>query len=254
MNLLPKYLSSDTGQFDFRIYDGLGSYLEPDWEDPALKVEFYDSSGALKFSATKNSQPPLTSAQDAQGVFLLVAGIKLESFASGVVFARIYCKVNNTEVVPYPTIMPAFQVISGLGSEPVYTLVEKVKAELPREIPSQLTDQIVEQFIYDASRRIDAFLLGFYPVPFPGIEQSPQTPAVIERLCRKLALADCLFFLGTANQIELQIPSEEKIIAELNRLRKGEVQLPGFEPASSVYQGLLYQEEFSLDLPNPERR
>jgi len=244
MSSIPKYVQGDFGRFDFRISDGLGSYLEPDWDDPYLKVEFYDGQGVLRFTSTKTSNPGLGVSEDASGKFIFVQGIGLSEFAPGICDAHIYCKVNGSEVLPYPTIIPAFQVISGTGAEPVYTTVEKVKSELPDDIPDQLTDLVIEQYIYDASRRIDAFLYGFYAVPFPGIEESPRTPALIERICRKLAVSDALIFLGTFNQMELNPASEQRMIEELERLRKGDLQIPGYDGPLSVYQGWIYQEDY----------
>jgi len=240
---LARYFQDDKARFDFRIWDGMGSYLEPDWQDENLRVEFYDSENTLRFTATVQSTPRLSSALDEEGKFVYVDGILLEEFSLGLCSAKIYCLVNGAEVFPYPTVVEAFQVVSGTGIEPVYSLVSKVRTELPSNIPAELTDFIIEQYIYDASRRIDFFLYGYYSVPFPGIEQSPATPALIERICRKLALADSLVFLGMVNQAELNSSLEEQALAELERLRKGEIRLSGYHPPSSVYLGKIYQED-----------
>jgi len=247
MSALPKYRQGDPARFDFRISNGLGSFLEPDWDDPDLRVEFYDSQGVLRFTAAKTSDPALASASDSQGVYLYVEGIHLENFSVGICDAHLYCQVNNDQVLPYPTVIEAFQVILDTGSEPVYTTAAKVKNELPAELPGQLTDQILEQYIYDASRKIDAVLAGLYSIPFPGIEQNPKTPALIERLCRKLAVSDSLIFLGTLNQMELKPLLEERAMTELDRLRKGELMIAGYQPTLSVYQGRLLQEEETKD-------
>jgi phage gp36-like protein len=247
MSVLPKYQQGGQARFSFRIANGLGSFCEPDWEEPDLRVEFYDGAGGLKFTATKTNSPALAAAGDAQGAFLYVEGIELSDFSLGICDAHIYGKVNGEQVFPYPTVLEAFEVIAGTGAEPVYSITEKVKAELPSELPSQLTDSIIAQYLHDASRRIDAALAESYPTPFPGIEQDPATPAMIERLCRKLAIADCLIFMGTANEMEIKPLLEERAMAELERLRKGELALPHYEAPLSVYQGAIYREEYPGD-------
>jgi hypothetical protein len=243
MSVLCKYGRCDKARFDFRISDGLGDFVEPDWDDPNLKVEFYDSSQTLRFTATASSTPPLAGSEDQSGKFLFVDGIELENFATGVCTAKIYCKVSGAQLIPCPTVMDAFQVVSGTGALPCYTTVSQVRNELPSNTPEQMADMVVEQYIYDASRRIDAFLNGLYSVPFPGMGQAPETPAVIERTARKLAVADCLAFLGMLNQIELKSVIEDQALAELARLRKGELCLDGFNPPVAVYQGGIFQEE-----------
>lgn len=243
MSILCKYVQGDKARFDFRICDGLGNYVEPDWDDPDLRVEFYDSAHNLKFTATRSSSPPLALAEDGKGKFLYAEGIDLGDFALGVCSANISCTVLGAGVLPYPTVMEAFLVVTGTGAEPEYTTVTQVRNELPLAIPGQLTDSLVEQFIYDASRRIDAALYDYYSVPFPGIEQNPRTPALIERLARKLAVAECLVFLGMLNQTELKSTIEEQALSELLRIQKGELCLPGHNPPLAVYQGGIYQEE-----------
>jgi hypothetical protein len=247
MSVICKYIQGDKARFDFRIYNGLGGYLEPDWNDPNLKVEFYDGSQTLKFTATTSSTPALAASEDAAGKFLFVDGMDLEDFALGLCTAKIYCAVSGAQVLPCPAIVEAFLVMSGTGSEPGYTTVSLVRNELPSDTPDQMTDTVVGQFIYDASRRIDAFLYDYYSVPFPGMEQSPKTPAVIERIARKLSVADCLVFLGMVNQAELKSTIEEQALLELSRLRKGELSLPGHNPPVAVYQGGIYQEGSGLD-------
>ena len=158
MSALPKYRQMDYARFDFRISNGLGSYLEPDWDDPGLGVEFYDSQGILRFTANQTSSPPLVSGSDRQGIFLALEGINLENFALGVCDARLSCRVNAEQVLPCPTVMEAFQVIPDSGTEPVYTTASKVKSELPAEIPAQLTDPVSEQDIFDASRALGSLV------------------------------------------------------------------------------------------------
>jgi len=247
MSVICKYFQGDKARFDFRICDGLGSHVEPDWNDPNLKVEFYDGSQTLKFTATPSSSPALAVSQDGEGKFLYVDGVDLGDFSLGICTAKIYCTVSGLPVLPWPTIIEAFLVVSGTGSEPGYTTVSLVRNELPSDTPDQLADPVVEQFIYDASRRIDAFLYDYYSVPFPGIEQNPKTPALIERIARKLSVADCLVFLGMVNQAELKSTIEEQALLELTRLRKGELCLPGHNPPVAVYQGGIYQEGSGSD-------
>ena len=242
---LPRYSLQDKARFDFRIYDGMGNYILPDWDDADLKIEFYDADSQLRFTATTQTSPSINSAQDELGDFIYVEGIDLADFALGTCSAYVYCKVSGAKVFPYPTIVEAFEVVEDTGSEPVYTTISKVRAELPSELPAELTDQIIAQYIYDASRRIDAFLYQHYSTPFASIEQSPSTPAVIERICRKLAVNDCLIYLGTLNQMELKPALEESALSELERLRRGEIRLSGYQRALSVYQGELCSEDIN---------
>jgi len=243
MSILCKYLQGDKARFDFRISDGLGNFIEPDWDDPGLKVEFYDGAGTLRLTATKTSSPALASAEDASGKFLYVQDIPLLDFSAGLASARIYCQVAGAQVFPYPAVIEAFEVVAGGGAEPAYTTVTKVRNELPLENPAQLTDAMIEQFIYDSSRRIDAFLYGYYQVPFPAVEQNPPTPALIERLARKIAVNDCLVFLGLANQTELKTAIEEQALLELDRLQRGELRLAGNDLPVAVYQGQIFQDD-----------
>lgn len=243
MSVLCKYAQGDKARFDFRIADGLGNFVEPDWEDPGLKVEFWDAKGTMRFQAGKTSSPPLTLASDRYGPFVAIEGIELADFSLGVASARIFCKVSGNAVLPQPTIIEAFEVVAGTGLEPAYTNITRVRNELPLDVPSQLSDAAVSQFIHDASRKIDAALHGYYELPFPGIEENPCTPALIERLARKLALADCLAFLGVLNQAEFKSQFEEQALSELERLRKGELRLSGNHPPLSVYQGDIFQDE-----------
>jgi len=245
MSLLPRYYQQDYARFDFRIHDALGGYVAPDWDDENLKVEFYDSGGELRFTATTTSNPALSQGEDYEGIFIYVDGIALSDFSLGVASAKIYCQVQGAEVFPYPTVIEAFEVVEGVGEEPVYTTISRVRAELPGSAPSELTDSIIQQYIYDASRKIDAYLYGYYSLPFAGIEENPSTPALIEQICRKLALNDCLVFLGMLNQIELKPVLEERAIRQLEELRAGRVRLSGYQSLLPVYQG-----QISSDLEN----
>jgi len=243
MTILCRYAQGDKARFDFRISDGMGNLVEPDWDDPNLRVEIFDSAGTLRATATKNGSPSLAASADSHGKFLYTEEIGLNDFSLGVAAAKIYCRVSAAEVLPYPTVLEAFEVVAGTGSEPSYTTVDRVRSELPPDLPSQLNDAAIERYIQDAGRRIDAFLYGYYQVPLPGIEENPKTPALIERLARKLAVADCLVFLGIVNQSELKSSIEEQALQELDRLRKGELRLLGCNPPVSVYQGEIFQGE-----------
>lgn len=239
---LPQYQPGEPGRFDFRVPDNLGNYLYPDWDDPALKVEFRDSFGALRFTATTGSSPALAQGQDTEGYYVTVEGMDLTSFALGNVEASIYCQVNGEEVQPYPTVLVAFEVIAAVSAEPLYTTTERVREELPGDLPAELSTTVVAGFIADQSRRIDAYLRTCYAVPFPGIGDSPPTPALIERICRRLAAADCLRFLGRSAREGQPAAWDTEALAELESLvprdrQAPRLRLPGCLGPAPVYQG-----------------
>ena len=247
---LPQYQQNEPGRFDFRVPDNMGNYLYPDWDDPALKVEFRDSTGVLRFTAATASSPALSQGEDSEGDYVFVEGIDLSAFALGNVEARIYCRVAAAEVIPYPTRMVVFEVIPAQGLDPLYTTTERVQAELPGDLPVELSTAVIASFIADQSRRIDAFLRAFYPVPFPGIGDNPPAPALIERICRRLAAADCLRFLGRTGREEEPAGLEALALADLEALTPRErsvprLRLPGYAGPVPVYQGDLSRGYFS---------
>jgi hypothetical protein len=215
---LPQYQQNEAGRFDFRVPDGLGNYVYLDWDDPDLKVEFRDSQGTLRFTATTSSSPALTKGSDDQGYYHYVEGIDLSEFALGNVEACIYGKVNAAEVEPYPTIIVAFEVISSFGEEPLYTTADRVKAELPEDLPDNLTDALITRYIADQSRNLDAYLRTCYMVPFPGIGDNPPTPELVEQICRKLTLHECLLFLARDNRVTEESPFAKEALSNLGKM------------------------------------
>ncbi|OGP58262.1 MAG: hypothetical protein A2V67_20495 [Deltaproteobacteria bacterium RBG_13_61_14] len=247
---LPQYQPNQPGRFDFRVPDNLGNYLYPDWDDPGLKVEFRDSTGTLRFTATTSSSPALSQEQDSEGYYVTVEGMDLTSFALGNAEASIYCQVNGEEVMPYPTILVAFQVIPALGPDPLYSTTDRVLEELPGDLPAELSTSVVAGFIADQSRRIDAYLRTCYAVPFPGIGDNPPTPALIERICRRLAAADCLRFLGRSVREGQPATWDTEALAELESLvprdrQAPRLRLPGYLGPAPVYQGELSRDDQS---------
>jgi hypothetical protein len=243
---LPQYQQNEPGRFDFRVPDDLGNYLYPDWSDPDLKVEFRDSAGTLRFTATVASSPALTQGQDSQGYFVSVDGLDLTGFALGNVEARIYGEVAGVQVQPYPSQLMAFAVIPAQGLDPLYTTTLRVQAELPGDLPAELSPTVIAGFIADQSRRIDAFLRTCYQVPFPGLGDNPPTPALIERICRRLAAADCLRFLGrTVRESEPPALAAEALL-DLEALLPGDraaprLRLPEYLGPLPVYPGELFR-------------
>lgn len=251
MSFLPQYRAGDPGRFDFRVPDNLGNYLYPDWDDPELRVEFWDAQGNMQFCAAVDSDPALTQRQDTEGAYVSVDGIELTSFALGNVEARIYCRVNGAEVQPYPTCLIAFEVIPAGAPGPLYTTAERVRAELPGDLPDALSDEVLIGFIADQSRRIDAYLQTCYAVPFSGIGEDPPTPAVIERICRRLAVAEGLRFLGRDEQPESPAAGADSAWAELSALlpqerRSPRLRLPGYRGPRAVYPGRLIRDDESV--------
>jgi hypothetical protein len=241
---LPQYQQNEPGRFDFRVPDNFGNYLYPDWSDPELKVEFRDSGGALRFTATVASSPALTQGQDSQGDYVSVEGLDLTPFALGNVEARTYAQVAGAQVQPYPSLLLAFEVIPAQGAEPLYTTTERVQAELPGDLPAELSTAVIAGFIADQSRRIDAFLRTCYQVPFPGLGDNPPTPALIERICRRLAAADCLLFLGRTVREKEPPVLEAEALKDLDALLPNnrtapKLRLPGYLGPVPVYQGEL---------------
>jgi len=250
MNILPKYVKGGTGRFDFRVPDGFGRYVWPDWDDPGLKVELYDADNVLRVTAGISGEPALTQGDDYDeqakpdgGKFVAVEAIDLTEFALGLAEARVYAKVGGVEVFPYPTVLSAFEVIMDAGEGPLYATVARVRAEVPGTWPEAITDNLVTLAIADASRRIDAFLSGCYDPPFADAAAEPATPSVLENICRKLAAYQCLTWMGRVNGV-----AEENLLERaqslLMRLIPAEgkaplMRLAGYRGPVAVYAGRL---------------
>ncbi len=246
---LPKYQQNESGRFDFRVPDGLGNYVYLDWDDPDLKVEFRDSGDTLRLTATTSSTPALSKGSDDLGNYHYVEGIDLSTFALGNVEARIYGEVNAAQVEPYPTIMVAFEVISSLGQEPLYTSADRVKDELPDDLPDELTDNHITRYIADQSRRIDAYLGTCYPVPFPGIGDSPATPELIEQVCRKFTLHECLLFLARDNRVTEESPFAKEALSNLEKMiplngKAPLIRLDGYYGPAPVYSSEIARQDY----------
>jgi hypothetical protein len=246
---LPQYQQNESGRFDFRVPDGLGEYIYLDWDDENLKVEFRDSGGTLRFTATTSSNPALTKESDDQGCYHSVEGIDLSEFEVGNVEASIYGKVNGAQVEPYPTVIVAFEVIPGYGEEPLYTTAERVKEELPDDLPDELTDSLITQYIADQSRKIDAYLRTCYLVPFNGIGDSPPTPEMVEQVCRKLALHECLLFMARDNRVTEESPFAREAFSSLEKMipQNGKaplIRLEGYTGPRPVYSGEILRQDY----------
>ncbi len=250
MSSIIRYAKSDPARFDFRVPDGLGDWVYPDWDDPDLCVEFYDSENTLRFTATTGSEPALVQGDDYDGdhnpeggKFIEVSDLDVSEFALGVAEAHVYAKVSGIEVSPCPTVVTAFQVVADAPAGPCYTAVSAVKEEIPGTWPESITDEMVTRAIASASRRVDAYLFTAYQVPFPDWSDEPQTPALIELICRKLTAYQCLKWMGRANAAD-QAGIENKALEELERLApKGngapQVRLEGYHGPLPCYQGTL---------------
>jgi len=250
MNSLPRYMKSGKARFDFRVPDGLGNWVYPDWDDPNLKVEFYDSGSTLRATATVGGDPALTQGDDYDaddnpdgGKFVAIEDVDLADFDLGLAEAKVYAEVSDTQVLPYPSIVEAFEVVADAGEGPLYSTVDRVKDEAPGAWPDSVTDDMVTLAIADASRKIDAFLGVCYDVPFPDIGGDPATPAVIETICRKLAAYQCLIWMGRVNAV-VEEGLAGKAMSELLGMVPANgkaplVRIEGYSGPVSVYQGSL---------------
>jgi hypothetical protein len=249
MNTLPRYMKSATGRFDFRVPDGLGHWVFPDWDDPDLKVEFRDADGTLRATAVVGGELPLSQGNDYDesanpdgGPFVAVENIELADFALGTAEAWVYARAGDAAIEPYPSILAAFEVVEGAGQGPLYTSVDRVRADAPGAWPESVTDDMITQAISDASRKIDAFLRTCYATPFPDVADEPATPAIIETICRKLALHQCFIWMGRANAGGEEDALQGEAMSELMYLvpalgRSPLVRLPGYTGPVSVYRG-----------------
>ena len=248
MNVLPKYFATDLARFDFRIPDGLGNYVYPDWDDPGLKVEFYDSEGTLRFTATRYTDPPIerdndynVDAEPDGGPYIDIDGIELESFALGVAEAKVYARVDGAQVLPYPTALSAFEVVADVPEGNMYTTVSRVKDQVPGDWPHEVTDRMVMIAVSDASRKIDAFLHTCYDTPFYDIGGDPPTPPVLESVCRRMAACQCLEWMGrlnSASEADLRGRAESLLMRMVPSDGKTPmVRLPGYKGPVPLYVG-----------------
>ena len=250
MITLPAFPRSGLGRFDFRVPDGLGNFVLPDWEDPDLRVEFRDRTGVLRFTATVASDPALVAADDYNlvtcpegGPFVAVDGVVLADFADGTAEARVYARVGEAPVLPWPTVLPCFTVVDDEAEGPFYSSVARVRQEIPGDWPAAVTDAMVRRAIADAGRRIDAFLAEHYDTPFADIDAAPSTPPPIEAVCRRLAAEQCLVWLGRAEAAPDATPDERVagLLAALTSVdgRPPRARLPGWRGPVGLYQGNL---------------
>jgi len=254
MVTLPVFARSGLGRFDFRVPDGLGNFVLPDWDDPDLRVEFYDAENVRRFTATTAGAPALVAGDDYDpvsgpegGAFVAVEGIALGAFAAGRAEARVYAKVDAAAVLPWPTPLPCFVVADDEAVGPFYTTVARVREEVPGEWPAAVTDGMVRRAIADAARRIDAGLAENYDTPFADIDDTPPTPPLIETVCRRLAAEQCLVWLGRAEAA----PGSARVAEELAALTSADgrppaARLPGWRGPVGLYQGVLQRGDLRL--------
>lgn len=262
MNTLPRYMQGDKGRFDFRVPDGLGNWSYPDWADPGLKVEFYDADGLLKFTATTSSDPALVQGDDFDeslnpdgGAFVAVEELVLAGFALGTAEAWVYAKVSGVSVLPYPTVLAAFEVVADAVSGPLYSTVNRVREEVPGAWPQAVTDEMVTRAIADAGRKMDAFLGTCYDTPFADIGDDPPTPSVVETICRKLSAYQCMEWMGKVNAVS-ENDLKQRALSDLMRLVPSEgktpfVRLAGYRGPVAAYCGDLSRSDDQIqeDVP-----
>lgn len=248
MSALPRYARSWPGRFDFRVPDGAGNFEYPDWDDPDLKVEFIDAGGTVRATALVGGELALVQGDDYDasanpdgGKYVAAEGIDLAGFALGVAEARIYARVGDVDVEPYPTPVAAFEVVEDAGEGPLYSSVSMVRQEAPGQWPDTVTDAMVTLAIADASRAIDAYLGAYYDTPFPDAGDSPPAPAPIENVCRKLAAHQCLVWMGRLNEANDQRLRDGAMSMLMflapSRGKTPVMRLDGYKPPLAVYQG-----------------
>jgi hypothetical protein len=163
--------------------------------------------------------------------------------------AWVYAKVDGAPALPYPSILAAFEVVAGITEGPLYTSVDRVRLEAPGTWPDSVTDEMITLAIADASRRMDAFLRTCYLTPFPDISDDPATPEVLETICRKLSVHQCLLWMGRLNassgdEDDLQRTAMSELMYLVPALGKAPViRLPNYTGPVSVYQGEIHASE-----------
>lgn len=144
-------------------------------------------------------------------------------------------------------------------SQPVYTTIAKVKETLQGagivSIPDTLTDAIITVYIDERSREIDSRLPNY--AQFPDIAAVPSegppkvygTPKVIQRICRLLAVADALRFLGLDKHSETgkDLTEETRMNNLLTSLASGAAEIP---PSEYDYSKMSGEEEREAADPN----
>ncbi len=125
-------------------------------------------------------------------------------------------------------------------ANPKYTTKEKVKETVIGSgdsigIPTTLTDAKIEEWIDERSREIDARLPNYAVFPDISAQMSPPatygTPKMIRRICRLLAVADCLrdMGLGVHEQTGKDMTQQSRMDALLNGLAAGNIEIPAGE-------------------------
>ena len=254
MSTLPKYTRDEMARFDFRVPDGLGNWVYPDWDDPDLKVEFYDGADTLRVTAAPNGSPALQQGNDFHetgfpdgGPFIYVEGIPLQEFEPGLCEALVYAKVSGVEVAPWPTALSAFEVVAYTVSGKLYTTADRVRAEAPGEWPGSITDEMIMTAVADASRKVDSYLSTCYQTPFTGINQGEGPPERVEAITRKLAANQCLVWMGRANAA-LEQGLEKEALSELEKMvsangKAPKVRMEGYAGPTAAYQGSLERKD-----------
>lgn len=139
--------------------------------------------------------------------------------------------------------------MSDIRAYPAYTTVARVKLELPRFDPDELTDERIEQFIDTQANEMDGRLVRLYRVPAPRLAQDgtpePDTakpgwyPTQLERLNRLWAADDCMSILRDIRRDEQSVKTKFKEEADdlIDRIEKGETILhyPFLHPDGRPY-------------------
>lgn len=144
-----------TGYYSIVFYDPSGLAIYPDW-DSNLKIEFYDSSGTLRFTATISSSPSLTKETDNEGrKYVGVSGIDLTGWDTGVVLANTYASFDGENIYPYPTSEYAFEITTS-GYAGVNNIIEFTGVQ-PSMLSKSTSDELAV-LLHEWDMRVKAFI------------------------------------------------------------------------------------------------
>jgi len=151
---MKRFSADDSGSYIVRFRNAAGAVVAPDL-DANLYIEFRDSAGTLRFTATTTSDPALASGSDADGAYISISEIPLTSFAAGLVEARVYGNIAGVAIVPEPFIFAAaFEVIEAYAGYACTPAQVRAIANLPDSFDSNS----IAAFLPAARRRIKTWM------------------------------------------------------------------------------------------------
>jgi len=155
---MKKFAADDTGNYLVRFRNAAGAVVAPDLDDN-LSLEFYDSAGTLRFTATTTSDPAIQVGSDAAGDYIYVSEIPLTDFVAGVVEARVYGNIAGVSISPSPWIFAgAFEVIEGYAGYACTPAQVRAIGNLPDSFDSAA----IAAFLPAARRRLKTWVTAAY--------------------------------------------------------------------------------------------